>query len=53
MLEYGVSVVSIHDGDETAHLLAMMARHAHLGVPEISLVPKRLRQRRGVTDTGV
>ncbi|MCJ7551504.1 MAG: helix-hairpin-helix domain-containing protein [Anaerolineae bacterium] len=41
MLEYGVSVVSTHDSDETAHLLAMMARHAQTGVPEISLVPKR------------
>jgi len=41
MLEYGVSVVSTHDSDETAYLLAMMARHAQLGVPEISLVPKR------------
>jgi len=41
MLEYGVSVVSTHDSDETASLLAMMARHAQLGVPEISLVPKR------------
>jgi len=41
MLEYGVSVVSTRDSDETANLLAMMARQAQLGVPEISLVPKR------------
>ncbi len=41
MLEYGVSVVWTHDSDETASLLAMMVRHAQLGVPEISLVPKR------------
>ncbi len=41
MLEYGVSVLSTPDEGETAQLLAMMARHAQAGIPEISLVPKR------------
>lgn len=41
MLEYDLSVISTPNVDETAHLLAMMARHAQVGVPEISLVPKR------------
>ncbi|MCU0519303.1 MAG: hypothetical protein MUF84_01220 [Anaerolineae bacterium] len=41
MLEYGLSVVSTPDAEETASLLAMMARHAQVGIPEISLVPKR------------
>lgn len=41
ILEYGVSVLSTTDSEETARLLAMMARHAQVGVPEISLVPKR------------
>jgi ERCC4-type nuclease len=41
MLEYGLSVLMTADIDETVHLLAMMARHAQMGVPEISLVPKR------------
>ena len=41
ILEYGLSVLSTADSRETAHLLAMMARHAQVGVPEISLVPKR------------
>jgi hypothetical protein len=41
MLEYGVNVISTADLDETAHLLMMMARHAQVGIPEISLVPKR------------
>ncbi|MCD6285411.1 MAG: hypothetical protein J7M39_05805 [Anaerolineae bacterium] len=41
MLEYGISIVSTRDSDQTAHLPALLARHAQLGVPEISLVPKR------------
>ena len=41
MLEYGLSVLTAADVDETVHLLAMMARHAQVGVPEISMVPKR------------
>ncbi len=41
VLEYGLNVLATRDSNETAHLLAMMARHAQIGVPEISLVPKR------------
>jgi ERCC4-type nuclease len=41
VLEYGLTVISTPDPEETAHFLAMMARHAQVGVPEISLVPKR------------
>ncbi len=41
MLEYGLSVLMTTDVDETVHLLAMMARHAQVGVPEISMTPKR------------
>lgn len=41
VLEYGLSVLSTPDTEETVHQLAMMARHAQTGVPEISLVPKR------------
>jgi ERCC4-type nuclease len=41
MLEYGVSVLSTADVEETAALLAMMARQEQAGIPEISLIPKR------------
>ena len=41
MLEYGLSVLSTKDLDETAHLIAMMARQEQIGIPEISLIPKR------------
>ena len=41
MLLYGVSVLSTADADETVELLAMMARQEQIGIPEISLIPKR------------
>ena len=41
MLEYGLTVLSTANVDETVHLIAMMARQEQLGIPEISLVPKR------------
>lgn len=41
VIQYGVSVLATSDVAETARMLAMMARHAQEGVPEISLVPKR------------
>jgi len=41
MLEYGLNVLSTADVDETAALIAMMARQEQLGIPEISLIPKR------------
>lgn len=41
MLLYEVNVVSTPDVDETVELIAMMARQEQIGIPEISLVPKR------------
>jgi len=41
MLEYGVNVVSTPNMEETVHLIAMMARQEQVGIPEISLIPKR------------
>lgn len=41
MLLYGVNVLWTPDVDETAHLVAMMARQEQLGIPEVSLIPKR------------
>jgi ERCC4-type nuclease len=41
LLQYGMSVLTTPDVDETVHLIAMMARHEQVGIPEISLVPKR------------
>ena len=41
MLEYGLSVLSTPTIEETVQLVAMMARHEQVGIPEISLIPKR------------
>ena len=41
MLLYEVNVVSTPDVDETVQLIAMMARQEQIGIPEISLIPKR------------
>lgn len=41
MLLYEVNVVSTPDIDETVELIVMMARQEQIGIPEISLVPKR------------
>ncbi len=41
MLLYGLNVLSTADVDETAALIAMMARQEQIGIPEISLIPKR------------
>lgn len=41
MLVYGVSVLYAPDVEETVALIAMMARQEQVGIPEISLVPKR------------
>jgi len=41
MLQYGVNVLSTADAGETADLIGMMARQEQMGIPEISLVPKR------------
>jgi len=41
MLLYGVSVLSVPNVEETAVLIAMMARQEQIGIPDISLIPKR------------
>ena len=41
MLLYEVNVVSTPDVDETVEQIVMMARQEQLGIPEISLIPKR------------
>lgn len=41
MLLYGVNVVSTTDAEDTGELITMMARQEQIGIPEISLIPKR------------
>ena len=41
MLQYGLNVLSTCDIEDTVQLIAMMARHEQVGIPEISLIPKR------------
>jgi ERCC4-type nuclease len=41
MLLYGLTVVSTTDVDDTVELIAMIARQEQIGIPDISLVPKR------------
>ena len=41
VLEYGVNVLTTADLEDTVQLLVMMARQEQIGIPEISLVPKR------------
>ncbi|HUT36313.1 MAG TPA: ERCC4 domain-containing protein [Planctomycetota bacterium] len=41
MILYGLNVLSTPDVEETAALIAMMARQEQIGIPEISLIPKR------------
>jgi len=41
MLLYGLNVVATPNVDETVALIAMMARQEQIGIPEISLIPKR------------
>lgn len=41
MILYGVNVLASPNSDETVQLLAMMARQEQIGIPEISLIPKR------------
>ena len=38
---YGLNILTTPNTDETAGLIAMMARQEQLGIPEISLIPKR------------
>jgi ERCC4-type nuclease len=41
VLQYGLSVLATGDAAETAAMIAMMARQEQIGIPEISLIPKR------------
>jgi ERCC4-type nuclease len=41
MLVYGINVVSTTDVEDTVELITMMARQEQIGIPEISLIPKR------------
>jgi len=41
MILYGLSVLATPDPAETVALIAMMARQEQIGIPEISLIPKR------------
>ena len=41
LLEYGMSVLSTVDQEDTAAILGMLARQEQIGIPEISLIPKR------------
>ncbi len=41
MLQYGLNVLSTPNVEDTVQLIAMMARQEQIGIPEISLIPKR------------
>ena len=41
MLMYAINVLSTPDLEETVNLIAMMARQEQIGIPDISLIPKR------------
>jgi ERCC4-type nuclease len=41
VLQYEITLLSTPNIDETVKLIAMMARQEQLGIPEISLIPKR------------
>ena len=41
MLQYGLSVLATSDIEETVQLIAMLARQEQIGIPEISVIPKR------------
>lgn len=41
MLLYGLTVLSTVDAADTVQLILMMARQEQVGIPEISLIPKR------------
>ena len=41
VIQYGMSVVSTEGLDETAELISVMCRQEQIGIPEISLTPKR------------
>lgn len=41
MLLYGLNVLTTRNLEETVELIAMMARQEQIGIPDISLIPKR------------
>lgn len=41
MLLYGINIMATTDADDTVELITMMARQEQIGIPEISLIPKR------------
>ncbi len=41
VLLYGMNVLASENAEDTAELIAMMARQEQIGIPEISLIPKR------------
>jgi ERCC4-type nuclease len=41
IIQYGLTVLCTPSLDETVELIAMMARQEQVGIPEISLIPKR------------
>jgi ERCC4-type nuclease len=41
MLLYGINVLATTDAEDSVELITMMARQEQIGIPEISLIPKR------------
>jgi ERCC4-type nuclease len=41
LLLYGINVIATTDVEDTVELITMMARQEQIGIPEISLIPKR------------
>ena len=41
LIQYGLNVLSTADADETVQLILMLTRQEQVGIPEISLIPKR------------
>ena len=41
MVLYGLNVLTTRDLEETVNLIAMIARQEQIGIPDISLIPKR------------
>jgi ERCC4-type nuclease len=41
VIQYGLNVLATTDAEDTVELITMMARQEQIGIPEISLIPKR------------
>lgn len=41
MIQYGLNILATRNLEETVELITMMARQEQIGIPEISLIPKR------------